>query len=139
MFQKGHTYLYEWSVHKHRDKKNVRKKDYRNLDSLFPFVAALLDRATGVLRNTAMTTVHSRYSMLLKMFMNRYECSGFRAETFAELKRKIAELISVIMNTLEEYRDAWLFTLKFHLLDHLAENLERFGSPEMLDSSPFEH
>lgn len=31
------------------------------------------------------------------------------------------------------------FILKFHLLDHVAENLEKFGSLSSTKAAPFEH
>lgn len=90
-------------------------KDYRNGDSLFSFVAAFIDRATGFVRNAPMTRVLFRYSMLLKMVMNRDEWYGLRAENVAEMKRDVAELKRVTVGTVGEHCNTGLFTMKIPL------------------------
>lgn len=37
----------------------------------------------------------------------------------------------------KDFQVGW-YTLKLHIFDHYVEDLERFGSPDMLHEPPFE-
>lgn len=48
----------------------LEEKHYRNLDSVFPFVAAFIDRARGFPKNAPMTVINSLYSALIRLSVN---------------------------------------------------------------------
>lgn len=45
-------------------------KDYRNVDSVFIFVAAFIDRPNGCTKKAPMTVVYAEYSVLIRLVMN---------------------------------------------------------------------
>lgn len=43
-----------------------------------------------------------------------------------------------MVKAFDGHYDSFQYTLDFYLVDHMMEDIEKFGSLEMLDSFPFE-
>ena len=112
-------------------------KDYRNLDYFFPFVAAFVDRITGCVTN-GITTVHTMYSNLLEMIFTDVEDHGMNDRKAHDMDALVMDLKRECKDVFAEHVQKGLYTLKFHLLDHLAEDMARYGSLEFLNSGPYE-
>jgi hypothetical protein len=113
-------------------------KDYRNLDYVFPFVAAFIDRVSG-LQEEGITTVHTVYSNLLfKLFVEveQYGMSNIQALKIAALIRRLKKECKRVF---DPYVNKGLYTLKFHLLDHLVEDIMKYGSLDYLSAGPYEY
>lgn len=113
-------------------------KDYLNVDSVYPFVAAPADRATGFTEKNSMTIVHSKFSGLPTKVMNRELCNGFASLNIRAISLKVTELKTMVVRVFHKHCNNGPLTLKYHLLAHLRTDLERLGRMEMLDSSPIE-
>lgn len=113
-------------------------KDYVALDLVFKFVAGFIDRATGHIDEAPMTKVHTMYSDLARRlgeYRGNGESSSQRLTGLGEEIQHFKELVKAMF---EEHCGSGLYMLKLHLLDHVVEVLERYGSLEMLHGSPFE-
>lgn len=54
-------------------------------------------------------------------------------------RSEIWKLKTAAENTFGPHCSTSLFTLKFHSLNHLVDDLERFGGFSLLDAGPFGH
>lgn len=86
-----------------------------------------------------LTTVHTLPPDLLHQ---TYGGSGKLSWIKAELRvlnSKRDYFMKIVVNTMAEHCSTVHFTLKFHHLPHIAEDLRRFGTLPVLIGSPFEH
>ena len=113
-------------------------KDYRNLDTVFPFVASFLDTATGSTTGD-LTEVHTLYIELVRYLEFIDKNSGVTDEILKALTTKLGTFKGKTVKLFEPYVDTGLFTLKFHLLDHLVEDLSKFTSLDFLSAGPYEY
>jgi len=114
-------------------------KDYHAIDTVFPFVAGFLDKATGFHNVAHLTTVHTLYSDLINHLLfneNNQDWPHSRESDISTIIKVFKSTASNLFGTLEDLN---LFTLKFHNLDHIAEDVARFGDLSLLDASPYEH
>lgn len=114
-------------------------KDYSSIDMVFPFIAALIDRANEYSVDPKPTTVYTMYSDLVNYLMFKSENSNSPNVEKYELKENIKNLKAVAKDLFGNLEDINPFTLKFHMLDHDAEDEKRFGTSTFLDASPYEH
>lgn len=114
-------------------------KDYAAVDTVFPFIAAFLDRAIGCADNPALTTVHTLYSDIVNQLLYTKPERKLHGNENVVTSETIRRLKMVAKNLFEDLEDFNLFTLKFHMLDHIAEDVSRFGALNFVDASPFEH
>lgn len=113
-------------------------KDYRRLDTVFPFVAAFIDTVTGS-ETGQLTKVHMLYTELLLLLEKIDHSDGINDEIISTLSKKVNTLIQLTQTLFEPYVENGLFTLKFHILHHLVEDVKRYTSLEYLSASPYEY
>lgn len=112
----------------------IRKK----VDKIFPFLAGFIFRCSGWVEETSLSKVHVLYSELL-LSMTKVEISeGLNENRLTELQRKREEFKKLLLRKFSAYCSSGLYTPKFHLLDHVGEDLEVFETLSVLDASPFE-
>ena len=113
-------------------------KDYRNLDFVFPFVAAYIDRFIGC-KKGILTKVNTMYSDIVHELFHTIETQGFTEGDADRLDSLIINFKTECKHVFSSNVENGLFTLKFHLLDHLVEDLRNFGSLDVLSASPYEY
>lgn len=112
-------------------KEILEGKDYAVVNTVFHFIFAVLDRAVGCGDNQALTNVVTLYIEIVYQLPytnpereKPHIWGGVTSENIRRLK--------ILANNLfEEFED-------FNL-DHITENLSRFGSLTILDASPYEY
>lgn len=57
----------------------------------------------------------------------------------SSLEGRIHDFKLMLVETSDEHCDLGLYTIKYHLLTHTAENIQRFGTLSHLDISPYDH
>lgn len=72
----------------------------------------------------------------MREVIDRDECLGFNISSTELFLEKEKEYEKLVEETFDVHFDSGLYTLKFYLLDHLMEDIEKLGSLEMLDRSP---
>lgn len=112
-------------------------KDYRNLDYVFPFVGAYLDRWVGDASFPSFSSLFSTYSDILSIVESKKV--EWNSESTSILEGKIKSFKKLVLRKFGGRCTTGLHTLKFHLLDHLAEDLGRFGSLSILSASQYEY
>lgn len=113
-------------------------KDYRNLDYVFPFVAAFVDRISGC-EEGGITAVHTLYSNLLFKLFTEIENDGISYIELRKIEALVRRLKKECKRLFDPYVKKGLYTLKFHLLDHLVEDLGKYGSLDYLNGGPYEY
>lgn len=114
-------------------------RDYKGLDKVFPFVAAFIDRCTGHERTAPMTRVHTMYSEIVNEVTGDGEYKIRSEEELVKLEERVKEFKRELVERFDDHCESGLYTLKFHLLDHMVEDIRKFGTLSVLDGSPFEH
>lgn len=114
-------------------------KDFKCLDMVFPFVAAYIDRVTGYQDNAPLTDICTSYTTLMQDLLYDNTSTGWSRDMIADITHRISLLKSKCVHTFEKHCEHGIHTLKFHLLDHVVEDLSKFGGLNILDASPYEH
>ena len=114
-------------------------KDYKNLDSLFPFLYGYVDRWLGNAEDCHLTKLHTEYTDLQQSVMTDNHGYGWTDKDIQNLRSSISDFKKHMVSSFQDSFPTDLGTLKFHLLDHLPDDLSRFGSTKVLSASPFEH
>lgn len=114
-------------------------KNYRSVDMVFPFISAFIDRVTGFENAADMTRVCTLYTEIMTSALYDFPRNPPDSEIISEFKKKVQYFKVLTIKTFQDFCVSGLFTLKFHLLDHMVEDMERFGSLQVLDASAFEH
>lgn len=117
----------------------LEAKDYWAVDMVFPFVAGCLDRICGESDSAPLTTICTRYTEIVTSAM-RY---GYKKEwteyDIQELESMVRDFKRITLSVLGDHHATQLKTLKFHLLDHLGNDIRRMGSLQAVDAGVYEH
>ena len=114
-------------------------KDYKNLDTVFPFVFAYVDTWLGQESTAPLTTIHTQYTSFVQQIMSDNNGLGWSTEALSNVQQTVASFKYQMTSLFHDCSPTGIATLKFHLLDHIIQDLQRFGSIRMLTASPFEH
>ena len=114
-------------------------KDYRALDVMFPFVFGYVDCWLGTSAEASLTKIHVSYTDLVNRLMTDNFGEGWSAADFSDMQKEVSAFKEDISKLFGPHCKTGLQTLKFHLLDHMVLDLERFGSLRVLSASPYEH
>lgn len=75
--------------------------------------------------------------MLDRKLVNGDGICRFEEQETEKLHGKMKGLKDIVVNSFREQCGFGFYTLTFHLLGHIIEDVKRSGSPEMLESSLF--
>jgi len=113
-------------------------KDYRNLDYVFPFVTAFIDKITGQNNNPELTEINIIYTDIVNELTRPIQKVNLQQKC-DKLRKKIKKWKDLYKAFFEKYCDEGLFTLKYHLMDHLVDDLEKYTDLSFIASSPYEY
>ena len=114
-------------------------KDYRTLDMFFPFIFGYVDSWLGYAEDAPLTKIHVMYTDLVNRLMSNNNGNGWSTGELQDLRSAVHLFKEHVWTLFGPHCDRGLNTLKFHLLDHLVDDLERFGTIHVLNASPYEH
>ena len=114
-------------------------KDYKALDTVFPFVFAYVDIWLQQETEASLTSVHVNYTDLVQQIMSDNNGLGWSEESLSSLEDRISSFKQEMSDLFHKASPTGIGTLKFHLLDHIVHDIRCFGSIRMLTASPFEH
>lgn len=73
----------------------------------------------------------------LEQWLRRNDSKEKRSDDFLG-SVEVQKLKAFVKKTFDAHCEVGLYTLKLHFLDHVVDDLERFGSMKLLNSSSFE-
>ena len=114
-------------------------KDFKALDTVFPFIFAYVDTWLGQHSEAPLTSIHSRYTSLVQQVISDNDGLGWSPDCLTSLEESISSFKEDMTTLFHETSPTGIGTLKFHLIDHIRQDLQSFGSMRMLTTSPFEH
>ena len=112
--------------------------DFMCLDQVFPFVGALIDRMCGEVEEAPTTHVMTLYSDLLECIYRRRQDPGHSKEDLEVLRSKIREFKNFSRALYGAFQVSGMAVPKFHMLDHLPDDIERIGSILSMSAGVFE-
>jgi len=117
----------------------LEAKDYWAVDQVFPFLALSLDRMMAQTGKYPLTKVHTMYTAFVHAVKNSRREGRASADTLAEEAREnISRLKEQIRYTFTGDTGRALHSLKFHLLEHLPEDIATFGALHHMDAGPYD-
>lgn len=111
-----------------------RRNIYRNLDSLSLSAAAHIDRVTRFTESGANTVLNSEDSALIRLVMSREELNGLEGTDVTRIRDTVAKFERLVLEPFQGHLGNRPFTLKFHPLDRLTEDLGKSEWIEVLDA-----
>lgn len=69
----------------------LEKQNYKNVDTIIPFLAAFLDRCTGLVEEPPLTKLHVLYFELVKSMTKDEVSEGWNKNKLMKLQCKIKE------------------------------------------------
>lgn len=89
------------------------------------------------MKETPLTKVHAIYPELMLSSKGEKRHKGWSKKQLMELKYCVEQFKRSLVRTCSHHCNFGLYTLTFHLLDKVLEDLQAFGTPSVLDASPF--
>ena len=114
-------------------------KDYKVLDTIFPIVFAYVDTWLSDNDSAPLTEVHTLYTDIINTILSDNHGNGWIADDLDTLQSEIKIFKTKMVGLFHDCCPNGLGTLKFHLFDHIVDDIRRFGTISVLSASPFEH
>lgn len=110
-----------------------KRNDYRSLEKVLLFVTMSIDWSAEYEMTATKTTEHTRYSEVIVEVKGDMGLRVCCEKDLARLDSKIEKFKKVLKEVLGEYCDSALYTLQYHVLDHMMEDIRDFGTVSVLD------
>lgn len=117
----------------------MEKRNYHDVDTVLLFVASFIYRSPGFVEKGDFTRMNVVYSKRISKLLFDKIGEVWTAGELARFWSEISKIKTVAERTFRPHRSSGLLTLRFHLLDHVGDGLERFGSLSFTDAAPAEH
>lgn len=114
-------------------------KEFLCLDMLFSFVNASIDRVIGCDDTAPLTSVHVKYSDSTDSLTAVHRGKGWHTKGIKSVLDDVYSFKKSMVGLFHESCPTELHRLKFHMLHHVVDDLERFGTLHVLDELPYEH
>lgn len=104
---------------------------------VFLIIGAYIDHDAGFHYDADLTGVRRMYSDMVSRVVSQNYVQGWSVEELEKLRRDFRAFKHMVVNMFSSVFSSRLFTLKFHLLDHLVEDISRSGGISAMDASPY--
>lgn len=113
-------------------------KNYLSLEKVLPFVASFINQSTKYDKNAHMPTVNTRKSGIDADVTRNVRQQNWDVKDVGMLETRVHEFNKMLSETFNEKRVHSLYTLSYHVLDRMVEDIKRIGNLSVLVSSPYE-
>lgn len=113
------------------------KNDYRASDIVFPFVFGYGDSWMGFDDTAQLTKIHVQHTELNNRATSQNYSKGWSTEDLADMHKSVSTFKNSFWALFVPHCDNCINTVKFHLLDHFVDDLERFKIIHVLSESPY--
>lgn len=114
-------------------------KDYRSSYMVFPFLLGYAVSWIGFEYNDTLIKRHVQYTELITRMMSDNYSNVWYRKDLDDLQHSVSFFKKAVWALFGTNCDYGTNILKFHLLDHLVNELERFETIHALDASPYDH
>lgn len=114
------------------------KSSNHAVEKVVPFVASFTKTRLGIVKRCSLARMNVFYTEMVSKSLFDHNKVAWTAEELASLRSKNSKLRTAIERTFATHSASGLSTFKFHLMDHVVENLDMFGTLFFTDAEPFE-
>ena len=112
---------------------------FKHIYRISPFLAALVDRCCDEYTTIPVTDVFCSYVELLQSLENFTQYSRpIVTHELSQIVKKIQNFKKRAVQVFVKYQKSGMGTLKWHLLDHTCDDINRLGSFVVCDAGVFE-
>ena len=116
----------------------LQGRNFKHLDYVFPMVCSTIDTILNKGDKCLLTEVNTSYTELCTKVVHDFPITGCNDEDINELEKEIIVFKRKCVQLFEPTCETGLITLKFHLLDHLCDNLRKFGTVKIINGAKYE-
>lgn len=109
----------------------LEAKNYRQVDQVFPFIAAFIDRVVGDWQSVT-TGLCLSYTEITKWVLERPSRKPWTDSEVMKLEETLYRFQRHVVNHFGRHQLSNFCTEKFHVLTHLADDIRRYGDARML-------
>ena len=117
----------------------LEAKDFRALAMVFPFIGAHIDGRCSEASSAPITSVYTQCSDLLNFIRRDHLPPDWSETDLQALQHSSIAFKSLVFQIFHPFHPTQLAFLKFHLLDHLVEDLLSRGSIQHMDVGVYEN
>lgn len=114
-------------------------KDYKNLDMVSPFLGMFVDRCCGETSRAPNTSVFVQYVDLMQSCLRIGRQPEWSRRQVEKLRKRICSFKKDTIALFADFQKSHFATLKFHLLDHICDDILRLGGLHYGHAGLFEH
>ena len=114
-------------------------KDYRSVDAVFPFIGMFTDRCCGEHSSALSTNLFVQYVELMQITTSSKESTQWSHAKIDDIERRIKRFKKDALQLYGDHHSSQLCTEKFHLLDHIGEDIRRLGGIRFGDAGLYEY
>lgn len=117
----------------------LEAKNYYAMAMVFLLTASFIVKSSGFEERCDLTRVSAQYSRIVNKVLVDKRNELWTDGQLKVLRSEIEDLKRVVERVFGSHCPSGLYVIGPHLLHHLVEDSERFGSPFFTDAGPFEH
>lgn len=117
----------------------LEARDMRCVDQIGPFMGAIMDRMCGEEDSSPVTSVFVQYWGIVSDAYQRNSAKGWSIPMVGRLAERISRLKGNATKLFKRYQASGMVVPKWHLLDHICEDLLRYGNLSTLDACLYEY
>lgn len=117
----------------------LEAKDYRSVDMVFPFVGMLVDRCCGEEATAVCTKLFVLYVEIMLTTMSYIGTYEWSEQKIQNLEVMIKTFKSNATELFASHQPSQLRTEKFHMLDHIVQDIRRMGGIVFADAGLYEY
>lgn len=104
----------------------LKGKKYKVVDGVFPFLAGSIDGCTAHMKEAPLTKVHVLYSELLLCMTTDNGRKSWSEMWLGDWEYRTGQFKRSLLRPVSDHFNLELYTLKFHVPDHVVEVLLAF-------------
>lgn len=112
--------------------------DYESKNIIPPYYRAIVDMLCGDGKNTAATKTFTEFVDLVNFILSQNRARMWNEQKLSRLANNIVSLKQIVYSLFCKYLHSSKRTSKWHVLEHVVEDIRRMGSVTFMSSSIFE-
>ena len=113
--------------------------DMKKVDIISPFIGGILDRVCGECDAAPVTTVFTQYVDIMNSVCGCNGRNHWSDDDVSRLRNDIAQLKATAVGVFAAYQKSQMGTVKWHMLDHVPDDIVRNGGLFISDAGLYEY
>ena len=117
----------------------LEARNYRDVEKVLPFLGTIVDDELGYRGDVPLSTLFTQYVDILLAVFRVQRLEWWSEEEMKQFQLRLGRFKMKAVDVLGRYHGKSLCTEKFHMLDHLSEDIKRTGSVHTMSAGLYEH